>query len=823
MPLSLRNPFKQGGPREAILIITAALFLYFVLSLVTYDPNDPGWSHSIETEQVLNQGGLAGAWIADLFLYLFGYLAYLFPLLLGSLGLLAFRAFDKTDRPDPRYLLVRGSGFVLTLFAGCGIAALHFGGSGLLPLDSGGMLGNVVSIALVRLFSLLGATLLLIALFLTGITFLTGLSWFSLMDTIGRHTLTLIRHTLFVLREIRDLLMAGYQYYRESRLHEAQKNYLASLGGKAARGMPGGRKSPQPRIEPDVGQFEPFEPIMEEEEEYLDAGREEPRAAPKKDFPEEARAPLEEKPHPEKTDAPPPPPRRPPPVRPALPPISLLDPPERRQHAVSNEILGSVSQQVEAKLLDFGIQAKVVDVYPGPVITRFEIELAPGTKVSRITALAKDLARSLSVISVRVVEVIPGKNVIGLELPNEQRDLVRLSDILHSPEYHGSLSPLTLVLGKDIAGNPVAVDLAGMPHLLVAGTTGSGKSVALNAMILSLLYKANADEVRLIMVDPKMLELSVYEGIPHLLAPVVTDMKEAANALRWCVVEMDRRYKLMSTLGVRNIAGFNRRVQEATRTGKPIPDPFYAPPPWELASEDEEENGRTPEPPPALEPMPAIVVIVDELADMMMIVGKKVEELIARLAQKARAAGIHLILATQRPSVDVLTGLIKANIPSRIAFQVSARVDSRTILDQMGAEQLLGHGDMLYLPPGKPIPVRIHGAFVADEEVHKVVEHLKQQGRPNYLNEILSGGEEDGSGEGFTDEDGDPESDTLYDEAVRIVTETRRASISGVQRRLKIGYNRAARMVEQMERSGVVGPLESNGNREVLAPPPPED
>jgi S-DNA-T family DNA segregation ATPase FtsK/SpoIIIE len=446
------------------------------------------------------------------------------------------------------------------------------------------------------------------------------------------------------------------------------------------------------------------------------------------------------------------------------------------------------------------------------VVTRFELQPAPGLKVSRITNLAKDLARSLSVISVRIVEVIPGKSVIGLEIPNQQRELVVLSEILKSREYDKTASPLTLALGKDISGVPAVADLARMPHLLVAGTTGSGKSVAINAMILSLLYKATPADVRLVMVDPKMLELSVYQGIPHLLAPVVTDMKEAANALRWAVAEMERRYQLMSAVGVRNIAGFNRKVKESAAKGHPIPDPLYKP---DLIDEQAKV--------PSLEPLPCIVVVVDELADMMMIVGKKVEELIARLAQKARASGIHLILATQRPSVDVITGLIKANIPTRIAFQVSSRVDSRTILDQMGAEQLLGHGDMLYLPPGTGTPVRVHGAFVADHEVHRVVDNLRGRGAPNYVDGVLDGGPEEGTGvaAGENGEAGG-ESDPLYDQAVRIVTETRRASISGVQRRLKIGYNRAARMIEEMERAGVVGELQPNGSREVLAPPPPE-
>ncbi|MGH8623958.1 MAG: DNA translocase FtsK, partial [Gammaproteobacteria bacterium] len=478
-----------------------------------------------------------------------------------------------------------------------------------------------------------------------------------------------------------------------------------------------------------------------------------------------------------------------------LPPLRLLDDPPPHVGGYPAEVLEAMSRQVELKLMDFGIETQVVAVHPGPVITRFELQPAPGVKASRITSLSRDLARSLSTISVRVVEVIPGKSVIGLEIPNEQRELVCLREILGSREYEAAKSPLTMALGKDISGAPVVADLGRMPHLLVAGTTGSGKSVALNAMILSLLYKATVEDVRLILIDPKMLELSVYEGIPSLLAPVVTDMKEAANALRWCVTEMERRYRLMAALGVRNIIGFNRKLMTEPNVG----DELGAP----------------------LERLPYIVVIVDELADMMMTVGKKVEELIARLAQKARASGIHLILATQRPSVDVITGLIKANIPRRIAFQVSSKVDSRTILDQMGAESLLGHGDMLYLPPGTAITVRVHGAFVSDQEVHKVADYLKSVGPPDYIEEILEGPPQEEAGPNY--EVSSEGTDALYDEAVRIVTETRRASISAVQRRLKIGYNRAARMLEEMERSGIIGELQANGGREVLAPPPPKD
>jgi S-DNA-T family DNA segregation ATPase FtsK/SpoIIIE len=484
-----------------------------------------------------------------------------------------------------------------------------------------------------------------------------------------------------------------------------------------------------------------------------------------------------------------------------LPPLALLDEPEKSVEVLSTETLEFTSRLIEKKLLDFGVEVKVVAAYPGPVITRYEIEPAVGVKGSQIINLIKDLARALSVVSIRVIETIPGKSLMGLEIPNPTRQIVRLSEILGSQVYADIASPLSLALGKDIAGNPVVADLARMPHLLIAGTTGSGKSVGINAMLLSLVYKSPPSAVRLILIDPKMLELSIYEGIPHLLAPVVTDMRQAANALNWCVAEMDRRYKLMNALGVRNMAGFNQKVRDAIKAKKPIPNPLTP----------GEENAEP------LHEMALIVVVIDELADLMMVVGKKLEELVARLAQKARAAGIHLVLATQRPSVDVITGLIKANIPTRIAFQVSARVDSRTILDQMGAEALLGQGDMLYLPPGTGFPQRVHGAFVADHEVHKVVDYLKKLARPQYVESVLEGPEPEDAAEGGV-EGGDVEADPLYDQAVAIVLKTRRASISLVQRHLRIGYNRAARLIEQMERAGLVSAMQTNGNRDVLAP-----
>jgi S-DNA-T family DNA segregation ATPase FtsK/SpoIIIE len=611
------------------------------------------------------------------------------------------------------------------------------------------------------MLKLLSASVLLFFVWIASISVFLGISWLTIMDRIGHWCLVGWEYSRARIGEIRDRAEGRRQQAARQDVFEAEKKRTA---GRAP-----------PRIDPIMA---PLETSTRAEKERQVSLFDPPSAG-------------------------------------ELPPLSLLDDPPPQQKGYSEEALEAMSRLVELKLKDFGIDVEVVKVSPGPIITRFELDPAPGVKVSQISNLAKDLARSLSVVSVRVVEVIPGKSYVGLEIPNENRELVTLGEILKSRAYDELASPLTLALGKDISGNSVVADLSRMPHLLIAGTTGSGKSVAINAMVLSLLYKAKPEHVRLIMVDPKMLELSVYEGIPHLLTPVVTDMREAANALRWCVGEMDRRYRLMASLGVRNIGGYNRKVIEAIDAGRPIPDPTFTPP--------EFEDPERPVEHPTLTPLPFIVVIIDELADMMMIVGKKVEELIARLAQKARASGIHMLLATQRPSVDVITGLIKANIPTRIAFQVSAKVDSRTILDQMGAETLLGHGDMLYLPPGTSVPTRVHGAFVADHEVHAVVRNLKKGGSPRYLDEILQAPVSPTPGltglEVMLPGDTvNAEQDPLYDQAVNIVIETRRASISGVQRRLKIGYNRAARMVESMEQAGLVGPLQSNGSREILLP-----
>lgn len=745
--------------REGALWVFGALAIILWVALFTYDPSDPGFTQATNSPEVENGVGRVGALVADLLFNLFGRPAYLFTVLVFYLGWMIFNE-QKTQQPLTRAdFALRFAGFIATLATSCALATLHFSPLGFRE-TAGGVIGQVVGNGMASVMKLLGASTLLFFLWLASISLFLGISWLTVMDRVGRLCLGAWEIVRARLDQIRDQAEVRKQQAARQEVTESRKQ-------KAANRTP-------PRIEPVMSTLETSDRAERERQ-----------------------VPLFE-----------------PPSDGELPPLSLLDDPPPKVQGYSEESLDAMSRLVELKLKDFGIDVEVVSVSPGPVITRFELDPAPGVKVSQIANLAKDLARSLSVVSVRIVEVIPGKSYIGLEIPNEHRELVTLGEILKSKAYDELASPLTLALGKDISGNSVVADLARMPHLLIAGTTGAGKSVAINAMVLSLLYKANPEHVRLIMVDPKMLELSVYEGIPHLLTPVVTDMKDAANALRWCVGEMDRRYRLMAALGVRNIGGYNRKVKDAISSGKPIPDPTWTPP--------EIEDPDRPVEHPTLTPLPFIVVIIDELADMMMIVGKKVEELIARLAQKARASGIHMLLATQRPSVDVITGLIKANIPSRIAFQVSAKVDSRTILDQMGAENLLGHGDMLYLPPGTSVPTRVHGAFVADHEVHAVVRNLKQSGSPRYLDEILdapSGLTPGLAGIDTPGADGaDAEQDPLYDQAVQVVMETRKASISGVQRRLKIGYNRAARMVESMEEAGLVGPLQPNGSREILVP-----
>ncbi len=758
--------------KEGALIGLVAACVYLLMALFSYSPDDPGWSRTGISDNLHNAGGPAGAWLADVFFSLFGYLAYLFPVMLAYRAWLVFRERELSRGFDPVLLGLRTVGLVLVMVAGTGLAALHYESTvANLPFSNGGLLGASVANGVESAFSFVGGTLMLLAVFLFGLTIFIDLSWLALMDETGRLTLLIIDRT-------------GFWFAQQRRRQQERKQARES------------QKLRQVAIEKQV---------------KAEATRTPPKIAPPPKKPKPSPR-LEQEKQATLFDAP---------VVGELPQLSLLDPSDKQDgKGYSKESLEAMSKLLELKLKDFGIVAEVVSVLPGPVVTRFELQPAPGVKVSRITNLAKDLARSLAVISVRVVEVIPGKSVVGIEIPNEHREIVRLSEVLSSAAYDNAKSPLSIAMGHDIAGEPVVADIAKMPHLLVAGTTGSGKSVGVNTMLLSLLYKATPKEVRLILVDPKMLELSVYEGIPHLLTPVITDMKDAANGLRWSVGEMERRYKLMAALGVRNLAGFNRKVEEGIKSGNPLKDPLWKP-------EEHYEPGEEEATPPDLETLPSIVIVIDEFADMMMIVGKKVEQLIARIAQKARAAGIHLVLATQRPSVDVITGLIKANVPTRMAFQVSSKVDSRTILDQGGAEQLLGHGDMLYLPPGTSVPIRVHGAFVDDHEVHKVVQDWKRRGEPNYLEGVVDESTNSIPVPGIAtegdEEGGDSESDALYDQAVAIVTESRKASISSVQRRLRIGYNRAARLIEAMEAAGVVSEMGSNGNREVLAPPPPKN
>jgi DNA segregation ATPase FtsK/SpoIIIE, S-DNA-T family len=781
--------------KEGALIAVGALCLYLWMALLTYDTSDPGFSHTSNADQVQNAAGRAGAYFADILFMVLGYFAYIFPLLLAIKTWQIFRERHQPWQWSGWLFSWRLIGLVFLVLSGAALAHIHFHPSASLPFSAGGALGESLGDLARNLLNVQGSTLMFIALFLFGLTVFTDLSWFKVMDVTGKITLDLF-----------ELVQGAANRWWEAR--NERKRLVAQLREVDEQVD----EVVAPVVADKREQVKARERIIERDEALTKhiAQREQQPApvinmpAPAVKAPEPSKRVMKEKQAPLFVDSA---------VEGTLPSISILDPAEQKKVEYSPESLAAVGHLLEIKLKEFGVEVSVDSIHPGPVITRYEIQPAAGVKVSRIANLAKDLARSLAVTSVRVVEVIPGKTTVGIEIPNENRQMVRFSEVLSSPQFDENKSPVTLALGHDIGGKPVITDLAKMPHLLVAGTTGSGKSVGVNAMILSILFKSGPEDARLIMIDPKMLELSIYEGIPHLLCPVVTDMKDAANALRWSVAEMERRYKLMAAMGVRNLAGFNRKIKDAQEAGEIIHDPLYR-----RESMDDE--------PPALKTLPTIVVVVDEFADMMMIVGKKVEELIARIAQKARAAGIHLILATQRPSVDVITGLIKANIPTRMAFQVSSKIDSRTIIDQGGAEQLLGHGDMLYMPPGTSLPIRVHGAFVSDDEVHRTVEAWKLRGAPDYNDDILNGVEEAGSGfdGGGGGGDGeDSESDALYDEAVQFVLESRRASISAVQRKLKIGYNRAARMIEAMEMAGVVTPMNSNGSREVIAPGGPRD
>lgn len=752
------------------MILFLAIGLYLFLAINSYSPVDPGWSRTGDPNNIANAVGRSGAWISDVLLLLFGYLAYLFPVLLAYRAVVIFRQRRESHDWSWELFALRATGVILTLIGAATLATLHFSTN--LPNSAGGLLGNAIAGVALPSFDLVGTTLIFLTMLILGITLATGLSWLAMVDGTGRYCLLAY-----------DTLGERWQHWQEARREKAETERIVRQR----------KESLDHFVEKEKKRKKPIE---------IAPVRQAPKEPSKRVQKEKQGKLFETKSVGE------------------LPPISLLDEwGNQPRVGYSKDALEAMSKLLEIKLRDFGIEIEVEAINPGPVITRFEVQPAPGVKVSRISNLVKDLARSLAVTSVRVVEVIAGKTVIGIEIPNESKELIQLGQVLSSPEFDNARSPISVALGHDIGGNPVVVDLAKMPHLLVAGTTGSGKSVGINAMILSILFKSSPKEVRLIMIDPKMLELSIYDGIPHLLTPVITDMKDAANGLRWSVAEMERRYKLMSAMGVRNLAGFNKKVSDAAKAGTPIADPLWKPDP--LSEVDEADQV-----PEDLEELPQIVVIVDELADMMMVVGKKVEELIARIAQKARAAGIHLILATQRPSVDVLTGLIKANIPTRLSFMVQSKVDSRTILGEGGAEQLLGHGDMLFLPPGEGMPHRIHGAFVSDDEVHRVVAAWKERGEPNYIESITSDSsgngvpglsQEGGGGEGAE------EDDALYDEAVQFVTQSRKASISAVQRKLRIGYNRAARMIEAMEMAGVVSEMGTNGNREVIAPPPVSD
>jgi len=764
------GPRQTGFGRFAVemfLLAGALALCFWLISILSYSTLDAAWSTSGSGVALHNRGGKLGAWVADVSYYLFGFSVWWLcgaAVRVWLAGLAAWLRHEGGPEQSSRTLSIASRllsgrtafwcGLVILMCASCALEWSRLYSLDLrLPGDSGGVLGSILGPVSIKWLGFTGAGLIAIALAVAGSSLVFGFSWGSLAERVGAYLHSWVESSRKKRELVQDMAL-GQQAARE-------RDEVVSVE----------------RVE--IEEHHATAPVIYE-----------PLVA---DVPKSVRV-AKERQKPLFADM----------LDSKLPQVDLLDSAQARQETVSAETLEMTSRMIEKKLKDFGVEVWVILALPGPVITRYEIEPAVGVKGSQIVGLAKDLARSLSLTSIRVVETIPGKNYMALELPNAKRQSIKLSEILGSRVYHEAKSLLTMGLGKDIVGNPVVADLSKMPHVLVAGTTGSGKSVGINAMILSLLYKADARDVRLLMIDPKMLEMSVYEGIPHLLAPVVTDMRQAAHGLTWCVAEMERRYKLLSKVGVRNLAGYNTKIDEAKSRGEFLYNPFSL----------------TPEAPEPLDRLPHIVVVIDELADLMMVVGKKIEELIARLAQKARAAGIHLILATQRPSVDVITGLIKANIPTRIAFQVSSKIDSRTILDQMGAEALLGMGDMLYMPSGTGLPIRVHGAFVSDEEVHRVVNYLKSQGEPNYIEGVLEGGTVDGEGDGLLDGTGGggAEKDPMYDQAVEIVLKNRRASISLVQRHLKIGYNRAARLVEDMEKAGLVSSMSSSGQREILVP-----
>ena len=766
--------------RESVFIVLLGLGLISFISLVSYDITDPGFSTTGTSVELNNYIGLFGAYFSSFLFSFFGLASYFLPLLFLSAGIHLISG-DR-NKINGSVISIRVLSFFVLLLSSSTLFSIHIGINGF-PEGSGGVLGLLVSAWFIESLGLTGSTVILVAMILSFMPLMIGFSWLKVGDFIGIHLLYLMKKIADTLSKLLYAIQGRLKENAKKKEQVPQKDPIESIKKPLKEKVVQKIKQSAKKKETNI-KIEKSAPPIEESK----------RASEQRQV----------KMFDSSTES-------------IIPDLNLLNEAPAQQQGASKESIEALSSLLELKLKDFGIIATVEEVLKGPIVTRFEINPAAGVKVSQISNLSKDLARSLSVSSVRVVEVIEGKSFIGIEIPNETRDLVTLGEILRSRTFEDRSSSLTIALGKDIAGNPIVADLQKMPHLLIAGTTGSGKSVGINAIIISLLYKSTPRNVRMILIDPKMLELSVYEGIPHLLCPVVTDMKQAANALRWCVVEMERRYKLMSKLKVRNLKGLNQKIEDAIASGKPIKDPLFDPKKEVQTTENIEA--------PDLEPLPNIVVVVDELSDLMIQVGKKVEQLISRLAAKARASGIHMIIATQRPSVDVITGLIKANIPSRIAFQVSAKVDSRTILDQMGAENLLGNGDMLYIPPGSSTPGRVHGAFVSDEEVNAVSDDLQSKSQPIFNDEVTSGqletpipGDAPTSGG-----EGDSESDPLFDEAVALVTESRNASISSVQRKLRIGYNRAARIVEKMEEIGIVGELESNGRREVLAPPPPED